>query len=164
VTIQPEYLIHTDIIGANVGENTWTLSQAPDTYQYTYIYIQGVLQNPNSYTINGQTLTFNTAITTANNIVVHYTGLNKAPYLVYLAKTYSGSMLGLKPLPSPLLPIRSLLLKSIIPTNKLQSVVQYTEQVSQISQDYKTYLTTIQDPLEQALFAIAINCIYANTP
>lgn len=162
VTLQPEYIITTQVISAMIGDVTWNLTQADNTYQLTHIYIQGVLQNPSTYSILNQVLTWNAPLTTDNNIVVHYTSYNRAPYLVYLAKTYSGSMLGMKPLPAQMLPIRSLLLESIVPSDKLQSVVQYTQEVPTISQDYKTYLETIADPLEQALFAIAINCIYAN--
>lgn len=162
VTIEPEYLVKTDVINANSGDITWRLSQPASTYQSVHIYVQGVLQNPATYTITNQTLTFNTALASAANVVVHFTRNNLSPFLVYLAKTYSGSLLGMASLPAPALPIRSLLLKSLIPDTKLQSVVEYTTELPQVSQEFKNYLTTIQDPLEQSLFALALNCIFAN--
>jgi hypothetical protein len=164
VTIQPEYIFNTDVIKASAGDTTWPLTQADNTYQFTYIYIDGVIQDPSTYTILNAVLTFNSALTTDENIVVHYTSYNRAPYLVYLAETYSGSMLGMKPLPSQMLPIRSLLIESLIPDSKLQLVVEYTEEVSKIPDDYRNYLGTINDPFEQALFAIAINCIFDPPP
>lgn len=162
VTIQPEYLVKTDVINANVGDTTWKLTQPSGTYQSTYIYVQGVLQPSTDYVIVDQTLTFKTALTIATNVVVHCTRNNLSPFLVYLAKTYSGSLLGMAALPAPELPVRSILLKTLIAETKLQSVVQYTTELSKISQEFKDYLITIQDPLEQALFALALNCIFAN--
>jgi hypothetical protein len=162
VTIQPEYYSSTDVIKASAGENKWTLTAVDGTYQFTYIYVDGVLQNTNSYSIANSTLTFNTPLSADNNVVVHYSSYNRAPYLVYLAKTYSGSMLGMKALPSQQLPIRSLLISSIIPQNKLELVVEYTKEVSMIPEDYRTYIDSVNDTLEKSLYTIAINCIFAN--
>lgn len=162
VTIQPEYTITTDVISAIAGETSWPLTPADDTYTFAYIYIQGVLQPTNSYSILNSVLTFNTPIAVSNNIVVHYTSYNRSPYLVYLAGTYSGSMLGMLPLPSEMLPIRSLLLNSLIPQTKLELVIQYTQEVTQIPQDYRDYIETINDTLETALYVLAINCIFSN--
>jgi hypothetical protein len=68
----------------------------------------------------------------------------------------------MKPLPSQLLPIRSLLLGSLIPQNKLELIVEYTKEVDIIPQEYRDYIDTVNDTLERALYVLAINCIYAN--
>lgn len=162
VIIQPEYVLATDVIKAHQGENSWTISYSPDEYLYEYIYINGVLQPTSSYSISGTTLAFNTALASDVNIVIHYTDNNKASYLIYLAKTYSGSMLGMKPLPSQLLPIRSLLISSLIPDNKLEFVIEYTKDSKKIPDDYKNYLDSISDKFEKTLYTIAINCIFAD--
>lgn len=162
VMIQPEYLITTDVIKAVAGEFTWSLTLDPTLYTWAYIYVQGVQVMPSQYTISGTVLTFNTPLSADSNVVVHYTALNRSPYLVYLAETYSGSMLGMLPLPAPQLPLRSLLINSLIPENKLESIVQYTQEISAIPADYKTYLDSINDTLEKALYTLAINSIYAN--
>jgi hypothetical protein len=162
VTIQPEYISSTDVIKASAGDTTWPLTIADGTYQFTYVYVDGVLQNMSAYSISNSILTFNTPLAADNNVVVHYSSYNKAPYLVFLATTYSGSMLGMKPLPSQLLPIRSLLLGSLVPQNKLELIVEYTKEVTQIPEDYRTYIDSINDTFEKALYTIAINCIYAN--
>lgn len=162
VTIQPKYVSSTDVIKASAGDTTWPLTVADGSYQFTDIYIEGILQDPSTYSISNATLTFSMPLTTDNNIVVHYSSYNKAPYLVFLAETYSGSMLGMKPLPSQMLPIRSLLLGSLIPQNKLELIVEYTQEVDLIPQDYRDYLETINDTFEKTLYVIAINCIFAN--
>jgi hypothetical protein len=161
VTIKPEYPVTTDVIAGQVGVSTYDLTPADDTYQWAYVYIQGVLQPVSSYTILNSVLTFNTPLAYANNIVVHYTSLNTSPFLVYLAKTYSGSMLGMNPLPAPLLPLRSLLIESLISQSKLQLVIGYTSEISTIPEQFVTYIDSIADSLEQALYVIAINCIFA---
>lgn len=162
VTIQPEYYSSTDVIKASAGDKQWPLTVADGTYQFTYVYVDGVLQNTNSYNISNSILTFNVPLASDNNVVVHYSSYNRAPYLVYLAKTYSGSMLGMKALPSQQLPIRSLLISSLIPQNKLELVVEYTKDISLIPEDYRTYIDSINDTLEKTLYTIAINCIFAN--
>lgn len=162
VIVQPEYISSTDVIKASAGEKSWPLSVADNSYQFTHIYVDGVLLATTAYSISKSVLTFVTPLVTDNNVVVHYTSYNKAPYLVFLAKTYSGSILGMKPLPSQLLPIRSLLLGSLIPENKLELIVEYTKEVDLIPQDYRDYIDSINDTFEKALYVIAINCIFAN--
>lgn len=163
VTIQPEYYSSTDVIKGSAGESSWPLTAADGTYQFTYVYVNGILQPDSAYSISNAVLTFTVPLEDDDtNIVVHYSSYNRAPYLVYLAETYSGSMLGMKPLPSQQLPIRSLLISSLIPQNKLELVVQYTQEISKIPQDYRTYIDSINDTLEKTLYTIAINCIFAN--
>lgn len=163
VTIQPQYTSSTDVIKADSGSNSWTLSVADNTYQFTYIYVNGQLQPTSSYTILNSVLTFTNPITVDDtNVVVHYSSYNLAPYLVFLAQTYSGSMLGMKPLPSQQLPIRSLLIGTLVPQNKLELVVEYTKDIDRIPEDYRTYIDSIYDTFEKTLYTIAINCIFAN--
>lgn len=162
VTIQPEYTLATDVIKGLAGENNWRLSLADGTYLYTYVYINGVLIPASQYSILNAVMTLQTPLPIDSNVTVHYTDYNRSPYLVYLAKTYSGSMLGMKPVPSPMLPIRSLLISSLIPDNKLASVVEYTQEIEKIPSDYRTYLDSISDKFEKTLYTIAINCIYTN--
>lgn len=162
VTIQPLYTSSTDVIKASAGDTSWPLSVADNSYQFTCIYVDGVMKDPSTYSISNAVLTFNTPLATDDNVVVHYASYNKAPFLVFLAETYSGSMLGMKPLPSQLLPIRSLLLGSLIPQNKLELIVEYTKEVDLIPQDYRDYIDTINDTFEKTLYVIAINCIFAN--
>ena len=163
VTVLPEYEILTDVLAAAANQASYTLTLSSDQYQYVYVYIEGVLQSPSTYSISGSTITFVTAYvpSVSENIAVRYTALNRSPFLVYLAETYSGSILGMQPLPSPMLPIRSLFLNSQISANRLQMLSDYTQGLSQIPQNYLQYLDTIQFPLEKALYMLAINSIFA---
>jgi hypothetical protein len=162
VIIQPEYLITTDVINGTVGDISEPLTLATTAYQFMYVYMNGVLILPSQYTVSGQTLTFNTPLSVSGNVVVHYTALNTSPFLVYLAQTYSGAILGMLPLPAPQLPIRSLLISSLIPQSKLATVVQYTQEIKAIPANYITYIDSINDTLELTLYIIALNSIYSN--
>jgi hypothetical protein len=66
------------------------------------------------------------------------------------------------PLPAPQLPIRSLLISSLIPQSKLATVVQYTQEIKAIPANYITYIDSINDTLELTLYIIALNSIYSN--
>jgi hypothetical protein len=162
-TIEPEYEITTDVLAGSPNQATYTLTLNSDQYDYVYVYIEGVLQSTSTYVISGTTITFNTGYvpTVTENIAVRYTALNRSPFLVYLAQTYSGSILGMQPLPSPMLPIRSLFLNSQISTNRLAILCEYTEGLSQIPTNYLQYMNTIQFPLEKALYMLALNSIFA---
>lgn len=163
VTIYPEYEITTDVLAGAANQVSYSLRLSTNQYDYVYVYIQGVLQPTSTYSITGTTLSFNTGFvpTTAENISVRYTSLNRSPFLVYLAQSYSGSVLGMQPLPSPLLPIRSLLLNSQISTTRLNMLCDYTHELTQIPTNYLQYMDTIQLPLERALYMLAINSIFA---
>jgi hypothetical protein len=163
ITIYPEYGIETLVIKGAVGQFSFTLDLSPTQYEYVYIYIDGVLQTSSQYSISDTTLTLNTPLAAELNVVVRYTSLNTAPYLVWLANRYSGALLGLEALPSPMLPVRSLLLTSLVPQNRLQLLIQYTNTLSTIPANYLQYLDTIADPLEQSLFMLALNSIFAST-
>jgi hypothetical protein len=163
VTIYPEYEITTDVLAGSPGQATYTLSLSTDQYDYVYVYIEGVLQPTSTFVISGTSITFNTGYipTVTENIAVRYTALNRSPFLVYLAETYSGSVLGMEPLPSPMLPIRSLFLNSQISANRLAMLCEYTQGLTQIPSNYLQYMNTIQLPLEQALYMLALNSIFA---
>ena len=82
----------------------------------------------------------------------------------YLANTYSGSLIGVKPTISKvLLPIRSLFLTSLIDANKLQSVRDVVSSLSAIDQAYIDYINkgTIRNTLEEALLLMALYNIYS---
>lgn len=162
ITIYPEYEITTDVLSGSTDQLTYTLNLNSTQYSNVYIYIQGVGQNPNTYSISGSSLTLKNPLTSNQNIVVRYTSFNRAPFLVWLAGTYSGSMLGMQPLPAPSLPLRSLLLTSLIPQNRLELLVEYTNNLSQIPENLRTYSAQIKHPLEKALYLLAINSIFAN--
>jgi hypothetical protein len=162
ITIYPEYEIMTDVLSGTPSQTVYPLTLNSVQYSNVYVYIQGVIQGSSVYSISGKTLTLTNALTEDQNIVVRYTSINRAPFLVWLAGTYSGSMLGMQPLPALMLPIRSLLLTSLIPQNRLELLVEYTNNVKQIPTNLNSYSAQIKHPLEKALYILALNSIFSN--
>ena len=164
VVVYPEYVLGTTVIPASIGQTVCPLKFASTAYTDLYVYIEGVLLSPSSYTVSGNFLTLTTPMATLTNVTIHYIFQNRAPFLVWLASTYAGSLLGMKPLPSPMLPIRSQLLTSIIPQNRLELLVSYTNTITKIPEHFRTYCSQIKHPLEKALYLLAVNSIFANVP
>lgn len=162
VTIDPIYEITTTTLSGTPDQTVYQLDLSPDQYTSTDVYIQGVLQPDSSYKIVNKAFTLLTPLTSDENITIHYIALNRAPFLVWLAATYSGSMLGMKPLPSPMLPVRSQLLTALVPQNRLELLMSYTNELSIIPQNFRDYMSQIKQPLERALYMLAINSIFAD--
>ena len=162
VVIQPEYVVGADAILSSAGKKTFTLSQSPELYDRAYVYYEGVLLPESSYTISGTTLTLSSALPRDGQLAVRYTTYIRAPFLFWLATTYSGSLLGIKELPYPALPIRKRLLTSLILTSVLESLVNKATSLKGIPDETLSYMEKIHDPLEKALFVIAIYAVYLN--
>ena len=70
-TISP---LTTDLFTAGVSQTDYTLSKAPNSEDEMLVFVEGVYQNKNSYTISGTTLTLDTAPDTGSEVVVHIVG------------------------------------------------------------------------------------------
>lgn len=164
VTIYPEYAITTDVLAGVAGQTQFTLTLDPDQYVYLYVYHEGVLLTQGTdFTLNGTTLTLTTPLPADGNVTARYTSYNRAPFLIYLAEQYSGAMMGMAPLPRELLPLRSLLLTSLLNNNILEVVAQKTIDNSNIPSELSSYISDISDSLEKALFVLALQSLFANT-
>lgn len=168
VTITPIYDMAVDVFTGSLEEGSiadvsqsYTLSIPDYYYDNAVVYKGGVLLTPSEYKIQGQVITFTENLLFNQNAVVRMTATDRRPFLYKLARTYAGALLGIRELPSPLLPLRTILLSSLLPENKIQSVLEYSEATNVIPPPYIEYAGTIKDPLEKGLFLIAINCVYA---
>lgn len=162
VTIEPEYEIDTLVIPGDPSQTVYTLTFDPEEYQFLYVYVQGVLLPETAYSVSGRNLTLTTPITEVQNLVVKFTAYNRSPFLVWLASTFSGSLLGMSPLPAPRLPIRPQLLTSLIQENRLELLINYTDDLDKIPPNFRQYMRQIRDPLERSLYMLALNSIFAD--
>ena len=126
------------------------------------MYYTGILLNPAAYTVTDTNITLSTTIPADGNVVVRYTSYIRAPYLFWLATTYSGSILGIKELPALGLVLRKRLLTSLLPLSVIELVSAKVAGLKGVPSEVKEYLPGVEDPLEKALLAIAINSIYLN--
>jgi hypothetical protein len=165
VAIPSEVALRVDVLEATPGQSTFALTLDPSTSKRVYVYVgNSLLANNVGYSITGTTLTLATPIPVVTNVVVKYVSNYYGMHMNYLANTYSGSLIGVKPTISKvLLPIRSLFLTSLIDANKLQSVRDVVSSLSAIDQAYIDYINkgTIRNTLEEALLLMALYNIYS---
>lgn len=164
VNVYPDYTIQVEIVPLTISQTYCPLSVASTAYDYILVFKNGVLLQPTTdYTLSTNSLTLNVAATTGElNLTVHYIVRTRTPYFMYLANTYSGSMLGVRPLPSQPLQLRPSLLESFVDENRLQLSRDYLGQVQVVPQNYKDYAATIRSPLEQGLYLLATYSIFVH--
>lgn len=164
VIVDCEYIYKNEVLAAQDTQAVFTLGLASNLYTRLYVFREGVLLSAGvDYTLVGTTLTLTSPFSgSGKNLLVRYMQNNRSPYLLWLSKTYAGSMLGLKPLASPALTLRPLLLASLLEENRLQLVQEYLGNISAIPPSYLTYCATIIDRLERALYMLALYAIFRN--
>ena len=64
----------TDLFTSNANQTAYTLSVTPVGEDHLIVFIEGVYQNKNSYTLSGTSLTLDSAPTTGSEVVVHAIG------------------------------------------------------------------------------------------
>lgn len=162
IQVFPEYVTFTEAVPVYAGDKVVNISQTTDLYDRIYVYYKGILLSPSTYTVTSVSVTLSSGVSDSGYVVVRYTSLIRAPYLFWLATTYSGSILGIKELPAPALTLRKRLLTSLIPKSMLESVANNVQNLTGIPPEPVEYLTNIIDPLEKALFVIALYAVFLN--
>jgi len=160
VKIEPEYILQTQVIQGEVDQDNWPIELQAQYYDFAIVWTQGEMMSPGDYTITDEAFYINGPLTQAQTFVIQYRVMDRRPFLYHLADTYSGSMIGMRPLPSPPLPIRKSLIESLLTPEKLEAIVEYTGRNNNIGSDVQEYLGKIKSPFEQAMLAIVLNCIY----
>lgn len=64
----------TDLFTAGASQTDYTLSLAPTSEDYVIVFIEGVYQNKNSFSLSGTTLTLDAAPASGSEVVVHSLG------------------------------------------------------------------------------------------
>lgn len=87
--------------------------------------------------------------------------VESSAYLNYLAKTYSGAIMGALPLPSPPLPLRPDLFDALVSHEEMDMMVREIESLK-MPPDEVDYLNNIQGRFERALMILAYYGAYGN--
>ena len=163
VNIIPEYLVNAEVLEGVATQQAYTSIMDPLLYNKCYVFLDGMfLELGVDYTFNNGILQLTSSMQTSKDIIVRYMSTTRSPFLVWLAETYSGSILGMKPISTNVLPIRSLLLTSVIEESMLQIIEENIKANIDIPNFYSEYSSSIRDPLEKALFMITLYSIYVN--
>lgn len=164
VRVAPEYLFNAELLEGKIGVTSYATSTDPTGYSKYYVFLDGkFLVEGVDYTFTNSVLELKVAPTKDLDIVIRFIVINRSPFLVWLATTYSGALLGMKPLVTNPLPVRSLLLTSMMDENRLQLIEDVVKSSKSIPEEYSRYSSSIKDPLEKALFMLSIYCIYSGT-
>lgn len=168
VTVLPLFDKGSEVIGPIDVGSTYDLSLGPSSYDSVLVFVDGGIAAEDSYTISDKKLTvvYNPSPPSEGGgprhpyLVIRYQSLTRVPYMLWLANTYSGSLLGIKPLPGPLLSVRSLLLSESLKDSPIDTLLADTKLIQAIPANMLEYAAGTQDVLERSLFLIALRAIY----
>jgi len=161
VKIPAKFVAGSEVVGLTVATNLAPLSVSPDVYDYALVFSSGALLPQSAYSISNGMITLTTPPVSTTTLNVRYVVYSRTPFMYCLAKTYAGSMMGMKPLPSPMLPLKPRLLADLVPDPALTDVVNLVKSNSNIPEDSVRYLDNIPDRLEKALYALALGSVYS---
>lgn len=162
--IPPEEDMGIDILRGVAGDTSFQLTRDTTLFKKIKVYVDGVLQT-SGYSVSGRTLTFSTPIALTTNVVIKYIDNYYLIFLKYLAKSYSGSIMGIRALVDrSVMPIKTPLLTSLISQSKLELIRNKMKEIPTIPQDYRDYLGSenIPDPVEEALLILALYAVYGS--
>ncbi len=162
ISLPNEYNYTTDFVVGDGTITSFTLTQASNLYTKILVMLDGVLQT-SGYTVVDDTLTFAVAPANGVHILFKYYKNTGQPYIGYLAETYSGSLMGMKALPTQTLNIRPSLQQNSITDEELNKAETLLKKhFKDISSSYLQYLETIPDKLERAIYIATLYGLYAN--
>jgi hypothetical protein len=161
VRLVPEYNYQTDVFVSNGVQLIYTLTESPNDYEKVLVIIDGVILM-SGYTITDLTLTMTVAPVFGKNIVVKYYKTTAQPFVGWLSLTYSGAVLGMKPLPTQPLHIRPSLAQSLYSDEELNIMQSQLGKYPLVPSDSLAYAGSIHDRLERALYISMLYGIYSN--
>jgi hypothetical protein len=157
-----EYNYQTDVLIGDGLKSVFDLTEPSTHYDYAHVIINGAIQST-GFTFGDMTLTMSTPPAYNTNVVVRYFRITGQPYLGYLSDTYSGSLLGMKPLPAQSLNVRPSLIQKSLSDDKINQVKQEIRRTYKlIPSTYIEYVDRIPDKLEKSLYLVVLYGIHAN--
>lgn len=159
--IDPLLNYQTDIIIGNNYATSFTLTESTDDFDDVIVIKNGLIATA-GFTISGNQMIFAVAPTYTDVYVVRFYRETSEPLQGYMARSYSGDLLGMKPLPTLHTPIRESLYSTIISDGFLAMLQTELAPYKAIPSTYIEYIDRIHDKLEKTLFIIYLYAIFAN--
>lgn len=157
VSITNQYAYYTDLFTGPGAQ--FTLSKTPDLYNNIIVLQNNNIISPSFYSISGTSLTLSNSIPPNQTLVVFYLKFSDNLLLSYLAKSYSGSLIGLLPLLDTLLPIKPALYQSLLSDTMMTLMKIEISGYPNIPLSMIDYIDVITDKLEKALYIILLYVI-----
>lgn len=158
--LKPEIVVDQSHLNIATGQTTLALSYDLTQVDDVYLFEDGILVNSAAYTINGTVLTFSVPSPSDTVVVVRYIVKSNAPYYHWLASTFSGSLLGIKPLYETMLPVRKSTFASVIPYPEIDGLVDLLKKSIIGKEDMVIYIDNIKDTVEKSIYVLLLGSIF----
>jgi hypothetical protein len=164
LTLSSDLIYQTDVLIGNGYTKQFPLSETSDEWYGVKVVNGGSVVAPSNYTLGFDTITFNTAPpadSTGRN-VVHFYKKNADPFQGYIAKTYTGALLGMQPLPSLRPLLRESLYEQLFSDSFISLMTSELTKLTGIPRTYISYVETIHSRMEKVLAIMFLYSLYSN--
>jgi hypothetical protein len=162
VVVPSSYILSSNSFTSDPGTTSYNLILSPDQYDYLVLVTGGEAVEDTNYEINDTTLSFNSTYPLGiSAYTVHYYITDSEPLLGYLANSYSGSLLGLAPLPTEPLLVNKKVYQEFLTEPYIRSMLLEMLTYKNTPKAHLDYAEKIHDPLEQALFILFLFLTYS---
>jgi hypothetical protein len=155
----------TDVIRGNGYSSVFPLSQTSDDYYSVVVINQGQVVDPSEYTLGYNYIQFPTILpinSTTGTYTVHFMDESTNPFQGYIAKTYSGGLLGMAILPTVNPLLRESLYNDQLSDSFLSLMADLLSKLSEIPSTHLEYVDRIHSKLEKVLYMLYLFAIYSN--
>lgn len=146
------------------GVNTFILEVSEEEVDYLEVFVDSVPKTEFSYSATSDgliSLTLQGDYASGVSVDVRAVKNTASPFISYLSKTYSGSLLGASKVDGYDLPLRPNLLREYMTESRISILESELEEYQdKIPDGYLNYSSSIRDPLERGLYLIALYGIF----
>lgn len=162
VNLETEYNYQTDVFKGDSVKTAFELSEKAIDYNKLLIIVDGIIQ-VSGYTVTNDILEMAVSPIIGTNVVAKFIKITAQPFMGYLSQTYSGSLMGLKSLPTQTINIRPSLAQSLFTDQELEAARQtLATNYKTVTRNYIEYIDTIQNKLEKAIYISVLYGLYSN--
>lgn len=161
-SIPTSLIYQSDVIVGNGYSKQYPLSQTEDDWYDVKVIQNGEIVDPGLYTLGFDYIEFPGILATNSIYVVHFFQENTEPFQGYIAKTYSGGLLGMEPLPTLPTMLRESLYYKMFPDTYIGLMLEELNQLKEIPSTYIDYIDRIHDRLEKVLYILYLYALYKN--
>lgn len=163
ITSTPALQIYqSDVIIGNSYTQTFSLTQTEDDWHTVKVVHNGLVTTPQQYVLHPDSITFVDVPVSDAIHIVHFLEQNTRPFHGYIAKTYSGALLGVQPLPTLKLFLRESLYEAQFSENFINFMINDVVALRSVPSTYIDYLQRVHGKMEKVLLALYLFALYSN--
>jgi hypothetical protein len=161
VAVPAMQIYQSDTLMGNGVMTEFPLSQTEDDWYEVKVVRNGVIQT-SGYTLGFDTLTYTPTLDAGEIVIVHYLKQNTDPFQGYIAKTFSGALLGMQAMPTIKPLLRESLYETLFSDNFIGLVLAELKPLKAIPSTYIDYLERVHGRMEKVLLALYLFALYSN--